>query len=90
MRHRHPLITIGSTVFEAAAALVAFLVGIALTRIVLGSRWDSPECDGMCFGDAVAVFLVSLIPGGLLAWLAVVLARRFVTRPLAARLSKTP
>jgi hypothetical protein len=82
------LTTIVVTVIESASVLAGFLVAVATTSAVLGSRWDSEECDGLCFGDAVLVFLVSLLPGVLCAVLALALVRRFVTRPLAARLAK--
>jgi hypothetical protein len=82
------LTTVVVTVIESASVLAGFLLAVAATSAVLGSRWDSEECAGLCFGDAVLVFLVSLLPGVLCAVLALALVRRFVTRPLAARLAK--
>ena len=82
------LSTIVLTVIESASVLGGFLLVLAAMSSVLGSRWESEECAGLCFGDAVLVFLVSLLPGLLGALLALTLVRRFVTRPLAARLAK--
>jgi hypothetical protein len=76
------------TVIEAASVLAGFLLALAAMTSFLGSRWESEECSGLCFGDAVLVFLVSLLPGLLCALLALTLVRRFVTRPLAAKLAK--
>jgi hypothetical protein len=82
------LTTVVVTLIESASVLAGFLLALAAMSSLLGSRWESEECAGLCFGDAVLVFLVSLLPGLLCALLALTLVRRFVTRPLAARLAR--